>query len=126
MKFLFAATFLFAAAPALAQTSVYETAQGTGTVHNVLVTSGAAVKIDSSTRTITGYNRFAAEIFNDDSSGTAWCNFSPMVSSIAGNIHYGRRISPRTAWTLAIPAAMPVYCISDSSTGIYIVLTQIH
>ncbi|MEK6650460.1 MAG: hypothetical protein AABY75_05750 [Bacteroidota bacterium] len=126
MKFLFAAAFLFSAAPVLAQTNVYETARGTGTVHNVLVTSAAAIKIDSSTRTITGYSRFAIEVYNDDSSGTAWCNFSALVSSTAGNIHYGRRIGPRTAWTLAIPGPMPVYCISDSSAGIYIVLTQIH
>lgn len=126
MRSLLFALFMLAAAQASAQTSVYETARGTGTVHNVLVTSGASVKIDSSTRTISGYSRFAAEIWNDDSSGTAWCSFSPLVNSTAGNANYGRRIGPRTAWTLAIPAAMPVHCISDSSAGIYIVLTQIH
>ncbi|MDI6774021.1 MAG: hypothetical protein QME60_01300 [Verrucomicrobiota bacterium] len=114
---------------ASAQTHVYETAKGTGSVRNVLVNT-TAVQLDVSTRALSGLDgvvkRFVLEIFNDDSTNTAFCAFTASVSSTAGNINYGRRIGPRLGWTLAIDQTFQIWCVSDAAAGARLVLTQLY
>lgn len=117
------------ALPAQAQQHVYETAKGTAAVHNVLVNT-TAVQLDVSTRTLTTldgvFKRFALEIWNDDATNTAWCGFNGSVSATAGAANYGRRISPRTSWTLAVDQTIRVWCVSDVAAGARLVLTQLY
>ena len=124
-----ALAFLSIASSAMAQTQVYETAQGTGVVRSVLVSTNPT-QIDVSSRSFNGeWNRFALELFNDDSTSTAWCSFSALVTTatvIGQQPNYGRRLSPRASWSLAIPQAIELWCKSDFAAGIWLVLTQIH
>lgn len=120
------------AVPAAAQDHVYETARGSGTVHNVLVTN-SAVQLDVSTRTIGGVGsdgsgisgRFVIEVWNDSSTEDLFCAFDRNVSSTAGAAHYGRRVPPRQSWTIAITEAVKMWCIS-SATGARVNLTQLY
>ena len=116
---------VFSAGEIQAQTHVYETAQGTGTVRNVFVTNSNTVRIDSSSRTLTG--RFTAEIFNDDATNALFCAFDATVSSTTAvnDRHYGRRIVPRTAWTVSIGDQMQIHCTADAASGARAVLTQL-
>ena len=92
-------------------------------VVNVLVTD-AAVNVDSSTRTLTG--RFTMEVFNDDSTNSVFCGPNDTVSATATATNYGRRISPRSSMTYAIPYTIKLWCISDVAAGARLVLTQLH
>ena len=105
-----------------AQQHVYETALGEGSVTNFLVTT-STVNVDSSTRTLS--TRFTMELYNDDSANPAWCAFTLNVSTIPGNANYGRKIPAGTAWVLAVPDALKVWCRSAVAAGVRLVLTQL-
>ena len=123
MKTLLVFTFLLAGVvSAGAQQAVYETAQGSGTVTSVAITSTTLVQLDSSTRIQT--NRFVLEIWNDDASANLFCGFTAATSSTTAVGQYGRRVGPRASWALAMPNSVPIYCASDSAT-VRAVLTQL-
>ena len=108
---------------AAAQTRVYETASGSGTVRSVRIVNTGSTNIDVSSRALAG--RFTAEIWNDDSANNLFCSFSVDVSSETGNLNYGRRVGPRSSWTIAVPDSMKIYCTSDVAAGLWAVCTQL-
>lgn len=123
MKFAFFALLLFAGVQsAHAYEAVYETAQGSGTVTSVAVASTSVTQLDNAARVQT--NRFALEIWNDDSSLDIFCGFTAATSSTTAVGQYGRRVGPKASWTLAMPNSVPVYCTSASGTA-RVVLTQL-
>ena len=98
-----------------AATHVYETALGSGTINCVSIsTDSGSVQLDlRPTRNLSG--RFAIEVWNDDDADHINCKFTTNVSTITSpalNANYGRRGSPRTSWTIAVPDAevIPVWC----------------
>lgn len=126
---LLAGLVLSAALPVAAQTHVYETAKGTASVRNVLVNT-TAVQLDVSTRALSGLDsvakRFVVEIYNDDAANAAWCAFTASVSATAGNVNYGRRISARSSWTVAIDHTIQIWCVAAASADARLVLTQLY
>ena len=116
------------AQPCAAQTRVYETASGTATVVNVLISSNSSTQLDSAARILP--KRFTAEIFNDSATDTLFCGFSTNVSSITAtasvtSANYGRRVGPRTSWTLAVPGAVGIWCMADVA-NVLAVFSQLH
>ena len=125
------AGLIAAATPAAAQTHVFETAQGSGTVRNVLITNTASVQLDVSTRTLRGAGsdgnarRFVIEVWNDDTTNNLFCDFDVYVSSLTTQGNYGRRVPARTSWAVAITETVKFYCVSDAAAGVRAVLTQL-
>ena|SRR3990167_10334432 len=113
-RILWLAAFLAFTGTAHAQTEVYQTAKGTGTVVNVLINT-TAVNVDSSTRTLSG--RFTIELWNDDATNSLHCAMTAGVSATSTDVNYGRRLSPRSSLVWAIPDSMKVWCVSDGGSG---------
>lgn len=131
MKIIGAAVLCLLASFASAGTDVRETAYGEGGVYSVSIdTTSGAVQIDVKPSRFQK-DRFVIELFNDDDADDLHCAFTSSVSTITSpslNTNYGRRIAPRTAWTVAIPDAMSVYCRvagSGSAASAIAVATQL-
>lgn len=117
------------AAPAEAQTHVYETAKGSGTITQVSISTTAGnVQVDSKTAGRWLEQRFSIEVWNDDDAEDLNCGFDVNLSTISTSGNYGRRIGPRTSVTWSIPDAVPVYCAimkADAAATALAVITQL-
>lgn len=125
-KILLLGMLLGASPPVIAQTNVYETAKGSGTISNIVsLSTYVTTQVDSAHRKLT--ERFIIEVWNDDASYDIFCGFSVNTSSLTANANFGRRIPPRSSKTWAIPISVPVYCISGAPNvaGGQIVMTQL-
>ena len=105
-----------------AQSHVYETAQGSGTVVNIAMSTNSVTHVDSRSASRKLDKRFSIEVWNDDADDDIHCSFNVNVSTVVptaatANAYYGRRIGPRTSITYAVPDAVEVYCLPSGTNG---------
>jgi hypothetical protein len=125
-KILLLAFILALSKCAMAGTSVFETANGSGTCRNVVLSTNAITNLDSGGRKLD--SRFSLEIWNDDPTSAVFCAPGLFVSSTTSDANFGRRIPAQTAKVYTVPDALAIVCVSTVSVvaGPRIVITQLY
>lgn len=95
----------------------------TGTAKNIYFTSGTANQFLATLPQTYMDGRMYLEIYND-SSIDIFCGFDSNVSTAVGSIYRGRRV-PANGNSWSINGDLPnIYCVSNSSTGYSVAVTQ--